>query len=225
MNELSNSTLVPLFWDELEDLLGPIFEPIVGPLFDFLRVDANRLMLLSMIVSLCIVFVVITYVAYELPVIFRWMAAGSASLDGKPPPARTKRTAAAPPTRYSTKATSAKREGIEKLSSAESIGDIHVSSVIEKNRDETALVVSVTNQSEHQIEMVVVDLKLPPGIDVMTGSFRMQRIGTIQPGDSSAARFRLRHNFGSLAELGGQVEFMSSSYEITKVNIPSPELE
>ncbi|MFW9933771.1 MAG: hypothetical protein ACFFDR_14120, partial [Candidatus Thorarchaeota archaeon] len=137
----------------------------------------------------------------------------------------TKRGTAPSTSRYSTKATSAKREVAKAVSSAEAIGDVHVTSVLEKKRDETILTVNVTNKSEHEIEMVVVDLRLPEGIDILAGSFRMQRIGTIKPGNSSAAHFRLRHNYGSLTELSGQVEFLSSSYEITKVDIPQPEIE
>ncbi len=221
MNALPNESITPLFWDELEELLGPIFQPIVGPLFDFLRVDANRLFLLSTISTLCIFFVVVVFIAYELPMIFQWLAYGSSSITGQP--SRTSSTKT--PTRYSTKATSARHEVKQSVSSAEAIGDVIVASQIEKKRDEVQLNVNVTNMSEHQIEMVVVDLHVPAGIDFMTGSFRMQRLGTIPSGESSAAHFRLKHSYGSLAEISGQVEFMSSSYEITKVSIPSPQIE
>ncbi len=225
MNVILKDSIVPLFWDELENLLGPIFQPIVGPLFDFLRVDANRLFLLTMIVSFCIFFVLITYLVYELPVVFRWLAASSASLDGRPSKAKPTHKTTSQSTRYSTRATSARHATPAAASSAEVIGDVQVTSRVEKKREETLLTVNVTNKSDHEIEMVVVDLKLPEGIDILAGSFRMQRIGTIPPGSSSAAKFRLKHNYGSLSELSGQVEFMSSSYEITKVNIPSPEIE
>ncbi len=225
MSIISNVKLIPLFWDELEQFLGPFFQPIVGPLFDYLRVDANRLFLLSTVMTLCFFAVVIAYTAYELPVIFRWLAAGSESLNAAQSRPTTKRAAPMTSTRYSTKAKSAQQEEKKKISSAEAIGDVHVTSVVEKKHEEVLLTVNVENKSEHQIEMVVVDLTLPPGIDIMTGSFRMQRIGTVQPGNSSAAHFRLRHNYGSLSELSGQVEFMSSSYEITKVDIPSPQID
>ena len=221
MNILPSNLLQPLFWDELENLLGPIFQPVVGPLFDFLRVDANRLFLLSTISMLCIFFVVVVYVAYELPVIFQWLAMGSASLSTQ----TSQPKKAAPPTRYTTKATSARHEAKPPVSSAEAIGDVKVISRAEKKHEDVHLTVDVSNMSEHQIEMVVVDLYVPQGIDFMTGSFRMQRLGTIQPGTSAVANFRLRHEYGSLSEITGQVEFMSSSYEITKVKIPSPQIE
>ncbi len=222
MIETDAFQIVPLFWDELEQLLGPIFQPIVGPLFDILRVDANRLVLLTTIVSMCIFFVVIAYVVYDLPISFRWLSTGSASLNAATRSNTGYSTPGKTPTRYSAKAKSAERTETKKVSTAEVIGDVTVESELVKVRDAAELTVTVTNKSEHPIEMVVVDLHLPEGIDIMTGSFRIQRIGTIPSGDSTAAKFMIQNNYGSYAKISGMVEFMSSSYEITKVDIPAP---
>lgn len=224
MIETDASQIAPLFWDELEDLLGPIFQPIVGPLFDVLQVDANRLFLLTSIVSMCVFFVVIAYVVYDLPVIFRWLSTGSASLNATTRPSTGYSTPGKTPTRHSTRATSARRAETKTASAAEVIGDVTVVSTLEKQRDAAELTVAVTNKSEHPIEMVVVDLHMPEGIDLLRGSFRIQRIGTIPSGNTTSAKFMIKNNYGSYAEITGMVEFMSSSYEITKVDIPAPDV-
>jgi hypothetical protein len=70
--------------------------------------------------------------------------------------------------------------------------------------------------------MVVVDLDLPEGIDYGVGSFRMQRLGTIESGASENAIFRLRETGGDLLKLTGFIEFMSASYELSKIDLPAP---
>ncbi|MHA1909523.1 MAG: hypothetical protein ACW98Y_19650 [Candidatus Thorarchaeota archaeon] len=214
--------IIPSFWDELEELLGPIWQPIVGPLFDVLREESYRLMMLSTIVTVCIFVVVITFVVYEVPSIINWLigGAGLSSLDTKPPPPKTTRRreprrASRAPTKKEVKAPTPVEAAVK---------GVNVRSLIEKERDVTILNVEIENQSDHRIEMVVTDIILPDGIDILPGSFRMQRIGTIESGGSRRCIFRLKHTEGSLSDISGHVEFMSSSYEITEVTIPSPEI-
>jgi len=83
----------------------------------------------------------------------------------------------------------------------------------------------VTNNTTSRIEMVVVDVDLPEGIDMATGSFRMQRLGTISPDDTEFAHFKLNLVGGSLEDLRGHVEFMSDTYEISKMELPIPDLD
>ncbi len=223
MNGCFFMQLKPLFWDELEKLLGPILQPIVGPLFDALRDEAFRSLVLSTVIAVCLFFVVVTYVVYEAPIVVQWLVRGTDISQGTVQKTRdSSRMATA---RRTAQATSARKETTKTKSLAEEIGDIVVTSRIEKRREEVTLTVNVKNESDFRIEMVVVDISVPEGIDFGTGSFRMQRIGTVNSGETSSAVFRLKHTSGSLADITGQVEFMSSSYEITKVNVPSPEIQ
>lgn len=223
MNGCLFMQLKPLFWDELEKLLGPILQPIVGPLFDAFRDEAFRSVILSTIIAVCLFFVVVAYLVYEAPIVVHWLVHGpdisQATAHKTREPSRgvaARRTAQVTPTRKDTTKTK---------SLAEEIGDVVVTSKIEKHREEVTLTVNVKNESDFRIEMVVVDISVPEGIDFATGSFRMQRIGTVNSDETMSAVFRLKHISGSLADITGQVEFMSSSYEITKVNVPSPKIE
>jgi hypothetical protein len=72
--------------------------------------------------------------------------------------------------------------------------------------------------------MVVVDLDLPVGIDTTIGSFRMQRLGSIVSGESKTASFSLQSTGGDISRIGGHVEFLSASYEISKITLPKPEV-
>ncbi|MHA1849923.1 MAG: hypothetical protein ACTSW8_01530, partial [Candidatus Thorarchaeota archaeon] len=71
----------------------------------------------------------------------------------------------------------------------------------------------------------IVDLDLPSGIDAEAGSFRMQRLGTINAGESKSVDFILRPMGGDPAEIGGHVEFIGASYEVSKIPLPVPEME
>ena len=219
----SQTDYQPLFWDELEELLGPIWQPIVGPLFDVLRDESTRLIMLTTAITVCIFIVVITFVVYEVPSLINWFIGGASmtTLEAKPPIPRKKilRDVRRP------RSTPAPVKEPEPTPVPLAAKGVDVRSIIEKNRDEIILWVDVANNSDHRIEMVVVDIDLPIGIDITTGSFRMQRIGTIDSGDSARAMFKIKQIDGALSDITGHVEFMSSSYEITQVIMPSPEEE
>ncbi|MFW9955488.1 MAG: hypothetical protein ACFFD3_13115 [Candidatus Thorarchaeota archaeon] len=215
----SDSSLL-LFWDELEQLLGPILQPIVGPLFDILREEANRAIILSTIVTLFLFVSIVVYVVYEVPSILGLFSSGMSMSPAKPePPILARRPSARTRTPSETQEEAMSRA---KLPSISQMHGLEVQSTIDKHRDDVLLTIRVTNNSDHEIEMVVVDIDLPDGIDVMTGSFRMQRIGTISSGMTKTADFRLKHYRGSLENITGQIEFMSSSHEITEIAIPRP---
>jgi hypothetical protein len=176
--------------------------------------------MLSTIITVSVFVIVITYVVYEVPSILSWFSAGTVfdPVDDKPPPPQRK-------TQRISRTQRAKPKKISPAPPPVAVGEgVDVRSLIEKDRDTVNLNVDIENNSDHKIEMVVVDINLPIGIDTMTGSFRMQRIGTIESGDSRRCTFRLNHTSGSLSDITGHVEFMSSSYEITEVVIPSPEI-
>lgn len=222
MNGCFFMQLKPLFWDELEKLLGPILQPIVGPLFDALRDEAFRSVILSTVIAVCLFFVAVAYLVYEAPIVVQWLIDGPDINQGAAQ--RRREHSRGITARSAAQATSA-RKATQAKSLAEEIGDVVVTSKIEKHREEVTLTVNVKNESDFRIEMVVVDISVPEGIDFATGSFRMQRIGTVNSGETTSAVFRLKHISGSLADVTGQVEFMSSSYEITKVSVPSPNVE
>ncbi|MDF1540839.1 MAG: hypothetical protein P1Q69_18220, partial [Candidatus Thorarchaeota archaeon] len=183
-NLLSTSTtqrdISPQFWNELQAFLESLFGPAFNPIVDAFRDEAFRSLVLSTIIIVSLFIASIIYVIYEVPSIFGWLGGGmnlSSYAESSPPPKTTtiRKSAKQSPQRVERPA--------EKLP-VESVQGVNVLPVILKTRDEVILTVDVANNSGHKIEMVVVDIDLPDGIAIMTGSFRMQRIGTIETGDS-----------------------------------------
>lgn len=210
----------PYFWDEIEQLLGPIWQPIVGPLFDVFRIEANRLILLTIIITVSVFVIVVTYIVYEAPLVINWFV-GGVSLNSTTSPSYSQGSSRRVPSTQ--RAPTSKQTVPTQVTEPRTEKGVDVRSLIQTGRDEIVLYVDIENNSEHKIEMVVVDVSLPAGIDTMTGSFRMQRVGTIESGESRRCTFRLTQTEGNLSEIAGHVEFMSSSYEITEVDIPAPE--
>ena len=100
-----------------------------------------------------------------------------------------------------------------------------MTSAIKKHFDKMVLRVTITNGSDSKIDMVVVDLELPQGIETDIGSFRMQRVGSIESGESVTTEFALKSMGGDPTTIRGQVEFLGASYEVSKVPISKPTLE
>ena len=118
----------------------------------------------------------------------------------------------------------AEEKGEKKQAIVEEFG-VKVQSLLQRSRDELTLEVVVTNSGSHQIDMVVVDVDLPADINTSTDSFRMQRLGTIGPGETSTAQFHLVDLGGDVSLIGGHVEFLSASYEISKITLPAPQIK
>ena len=53
----------------------------------------------------------------------------------------------------------------------------------------------------------------------------MQRLGSIAAGHTEIAKFSLQDRGGDISAIGGYVEFLSASYEISKIPLPHPEIE
>jgi len=53
----------------------------------------------------------------------------------------------------------------------------------------------------------------------------MQRLGTINAGEVKTADFILRPMGGNPADIGGYVEFLGASYEVSKIALPVPDME
>lgn len=96
---------------------------------------------------------------------------------------------------------------------------------MKKVRDAVSLMVTVHNESDSKIDMVVVDLDLPAGVDPAIGSFRMQRLGSIPAGQTESKEFLLNLRGGDLTKLTGYVEFLGASYEVSKISLPAIEVE
>ncbi len=228
-----DSRFKSLFWDELEELLGPILEPIVSPIFDILRDEATRLALLSTIAITSIIIAVMIFVVFELPLFFKWFVgvfdpdaspvSTSPSVHGTPTSITRHVTPSRVVARRTTKGKGeeekAKREVIE------NVDGVEVRAFIIKNREEIQLDVIVDNQGDSKIEMAVVDIDLPFGFEILTKSFRMYRLGTVEAGDKEVATFYMRQIGGKIEDITGHIEFMSAAYEVTKINLPLPQMK
>ncbi|MBY8997973.1 MAG: hypothetical protein KGD60_09585 [Candidatus Thorarchaeota archaeon] len=218
------------FWQELEDLLGPILGPIVRgifePVYRTFEDPLFRTQALSAIIWTAMIVGGLVFVAYEVPSFLSWIMGSQTSPVRKQAAAKSNETRAH---RQSAERRAASRSIVdaarEKQQAFVDASGVKVQSKIRRQRDELILSVFVNNGSEHQIDMVVVDLDLPADIDTSTGSFRMQRLGTVPPGQTEIAEFRLRERGGDINAIGGHVEFLGASYEVSKIPLPTPEIE
>ncbi|NWF96220.1 MAG: hypothetical protein HXY34_08755 [Candidatus Thorarchaeota archaeon] len=102
---------------------------------------------------------------------------------------------------------------------------VKVIATMQAHGDTHTLKTMVTNQNDYRIEMVVVTIDPPDGVEPAIGSFRMQRLGTINPGSTQVAQFSMRSLGGNVMDVSGQIEFISANYEITKIDLPVPRQE
>jgi hypothetical protein len=221
------STFSMAFWQELEELLGPILGPIVRgifePVYRTFESQAFRTQTLTAIIWTSMIVSGLVFVLYEAPSFLSWIMGGQKST--KPqrtaaPVQRAQRQAAARRTASQSKVDEARKR---KQAIVDASG-VKVQSKISRDHDELLLTVLVNNGSGHQIDMVVVDIDLPADIHSSIGSFRMQRLGTVAPGETDVAEFRLQDRGGDVAEISGHVEFLGASYEVSKIPIPPPEI-
>ncbi|TFG28229.1 hypothetical protein EU527_17575 [Candidatus Thorarchaeota archaeon] len=216
----TNTQLTP--WDAFFDLLSPILDPLI----DIWENYALRVTILSTIIWSFLIICGLVFLVFEggaiLPLI----------LGTKPKPisrttqVQTGRRLADDKT-GARQRTTQKTERGDELRSAQSIDEtrVRVTSKIKKHYDKLVLNVMITNGSDSKIDMVVVDLDLPQGIEIDIGSFRMQRIGSIDSGQTESAIFALKSTGGNPESISGHVEFLGASYEVSKVPIPAPETE
>ncbi len=218
-----------LFWQELEDLLGPILGPIVRgffePIFRTLEDPIFRSQFMFTVIWTAMIIAGLVFVIYEAPG-FLSLTMGTQSRSSKSQPvsrpAQTRSQRLADERRQVTK-TKVEQERERQQEVMDKSG-VRVQSSIKRIREELILDVSVHNGSSHQIDMVVVDIDLPADINTSTSSFRMQRLGTISNGGTEIAQFHLQDRGGDITKIGGHVEFLSASYEVSKVTLPKPEI-
>lgn len=215
----------PLFLDQILTFLHQLWDtwgPSLGPLYDALNSEYIQSLLLTTVVTTVVFASVTVFVLYEGQGIVRALVGEPSALTGlssskESPPPRAQLSG-----RPSSAQTQIKRES-PTTAELESAG-VAVHSTFVKDSEGYLLSVEVHNRMDQRIDMVVVDTDLPAGVDSRVGSFRMQRLGTIKPGESKTARFGLVSTTGTLSGIRGYVEFMSASYEISRIEIPVPEI-
>jgi len=210
-------------WNDISAFLHLLLDPILIALEDV----ALRRTLLSTVIWSCIIICGLVFVVYEIPSVINLLM----GTQTKPTRVATKLTGR---TKAQSESTSASRHQIsrdkaqkerERRVKAVRETGVSVAAKLVKDRELFRLTVSVKNGSTSHIDMVVVDLDLPAGIDAEIGSFRMQRLGTINAGEAKSIDFMLRPMGGDPTIIGGYVEFLGASYEVSKIPLPEPEME
>jgi hypothetical protein len=210
-------------WDDISTFLHLLLDPIINALQDV----ALRHSILSTIIWSTLIICGLIFVTYEFPIVITLIT-------GSQPKSRRQRTTSSAASKTQTESSSARlrresqdkiQEESEKREKAVLKTGVNVTAKIVQERELMRLTVTIRNGSTSHIDMVVVDLNLPFGIDAETGSFRMQRLGTINSGETKSADFLLRPMGGDPRKIGGHVEFLGASYEVSKIPIPPPEME
>ncbi|RLI57061.1 MAG: hypothetical protein DRO87_07435 [Candidatus Thorarchaeota archaeon] len=223
---LQGSAWTPQFWEGVDEIFGPILHPIFDPVLTALQDPTFRAYILSSIIWSSIIIATMVYVAYEILPLTRAREAGEATQNLHSSSVKRGVSARIPRGRPSKSGTGdATRADVDaETGETEVESDVRVRCTYKKKFEHIDLFVDVINGSESSIDMVVVDLDLPRGIDADIGSFRMQRLGSIPTGESKVAAFSLQSSGGSVGDIGGYVEFLSSSYEVSKISLPRPEV-
>jgi hypothetical protein len=218
--------MLQTIWDQLDEIFGPILHPIFDPIFIALQDTALRAALLSAVIWLCLVIGGLVFIVYEGPVLLNLITGSTASLPKTTTPRSEPKRKQQTDTQglHRAMAERTKKEGQERESQIQASG-VRVTTKMKKLRETVSLEVTVYNGSDSKIDMVVVDLDIPAGIDPAIGSFRMQRLGSIPAGQSETKEFLLNPRGGDLAKLGGYVEFLGASYEVSKIPLPHIEEE
>ncbi|MFW9835392.1 MAG: hypothetical protein ACFFEK_15435 [Candidatus Thorarchaeota archaeon] len=224
---LPKGSFVPQFWQELEDFLGPILGPIVRgvfePVYRALEDPVFRHQTLFTIIWTAMIIGGLVFAIYEIPSFFGKITEGQVTTRPQESAIHAQRAQRKSIDRRAVSRTNVEEERKKKQAIVDKSG-VRVQSKIAQNGEELLLTVIVKNDSGHQIDMVVVDIEPPADIQMSIGSFRMQRLGSISPGETDTAEFNLEDRGGEIADIRGHVEFLGASYEVSKVPIPPPEI-
>jgi hypothetical protein len=213
------------FWETLDDIFGPILRPILEPIWIAFQDPLFRASVLSMIIWTSIVVASLIFLVYEGANLFSLFGAGTPA----PIAAQTSRRSAQqtrplPTVGRRREAEERAQEEAKKRVDEVIASGVSVSATVTVKHERLDLSVKVDNQSAHKIDMVVVDIDVPAGIQTTTGSFRMQRLGSIAAGQAATADFKMTLAGGKPQDVSGYVEFLGSSYEMTKIPLPKPEV-
>jgi hypothetical protein len=218
------------FWQELEDLLGPILGPIVRGIFEpVYRTFENttfRTQFLFTVIWTSIIIAGLVFTVYEAPSFFSWILGTQYSQPRVQTASQLSQTGTQHlAARQHQRTRSAVEEERERKRAVVEASGVKVQSILKRMKKELILEVIVKNGSSNQIDMVVVDIDLPADINTSISSFRMQRLGTIGIGQTEVAEFKLQDRGGDVSKIGGHVEFLGASYEVSKLTLPPPEIK
>lgn len=220
--------LAMMMQGDLGEDISTFLHLLLDPILVILEDVALRRTILSTVIWSFLIICGLVFVVYEFPSIMR-IVTGTVITSTKQ---KTYTATAAPRTESETSSASrhqisrdkAQLERDRREKAVKETG-VSVAARIVRERELLRLTVEINNGSNSHINMVVVDLDLPSGIDAETGSFRMQRLGTINAGETKTVEFILRPTGGEPADIGGYVEFLGASYEVSKIPLPVPDME
>ncbi|MGY5853225.1 MAG: hypothetical protein RTU92_06630 [Candidatus Thorarchaeota archaeon] len=230
--DITNTPHIGLFWEELEEIFGPILRPILDPVLEALQDVSLRMTFLSTIVTFVVVLGGMIFLIYEGPVLIKWIGMSSSPQ----PPSRTPPRTTSPETRPSTTqqrqptvsrrpdqtVQSHRMSRPERPKPVAELEGVKVISELKPKGDLLEFIVDVSNGRDTRIDMVVVNVNLPRGLETASGSFRMKRLGTVHPGTSESVVIRIRDVGGDITQITGYVEFMGAAYQVTRITIPPP---
>jgi len=200
---------------------------LLDPLLFAIQDEGLRRTIFSTVIWSCLIICGLVFVVYEVPTVLT-LISGPQSQSYAKQKRETKdgraEAATASASRHQLSLDKSQKEREKREAAVRQTG-VTVAAKLVKERDLLRLYVKINNASNSNINMVVVDLNLPSGIDAEVGSFRMQRLGTITAGETKTAEFVLRPMGGEPTEIGGYVEFLGASYEVSKIALPVPEME
>jgi len=200
---------------------------LLDPLLLALQDEGLRRTIFSTIIWSCMIVCGLVFIVYEIPIILTLISGSQTQSVAKQKRVTTDgraEAATASASRHQTSLAKSQKEREKREAAVKQTG-VSVTAKLVKDRELLRLSVRINNASNSHINMVVVDLDLPSGIDAEVGSFRMQRLGTINAGEVKTADFILRPMGGNPADIGGYVEFLGASYEVSKIALPVPDME
>jgi hypothetical protein len=213
------------FWETLDDIFGPILRAILEPIWTAFQDPVFRAGVLSMIIWTSIVVAILILLVYEGSSFFSLFAAGAQTpLAAQTPKRPAQQARAATSAIRRREAEERAQEEAKKRVDEVIASGVSVSATVTVRHERLDLLVKVDNRSAHKIDMVVVDIDVPAGIHTTAGSFRMQRLGSIAAGHAGTADFKMTLAGGAPQDISGYVEFLGSSYEMTKIPLPTPEV-
>ncbi len=231
--DITNTPHTGLFWEELEEIFGPILRPILDPVLEALQDVSLRMTFLSTIVTFVVVLGGMIFLIYEGPILIKLV--GLSPSEESPPSRRSPRTTS-PETRPShtqkrqptvsrrpdQTVQSHRMSRPERPKPVAELEGVKVISELKPKGDLLEFIVDVSNGRDTRIDMVVVNVNLPRGLETASGSFRMKRLGTVHPGTSESVVISIRDVGGDITQITGYVEFMGAAYQVTRITIPPP---
>lgn len=209
-------------WDNIQIFLHLLLDPLFAALQD----EGLRGTILSTVIWSFLVICGLVFIVYEFPSIMNLLSGSPTTpirRQLKTISAGRAKAATASATRHQLSRDKTQKERERRAKVVKEAG-VKVAAKIEREGALLRLTIDIKNGSTSKIDMVIVDLDIPEGIDVDVGSFRMQRLGSIHVGEMKSAEFLLRPMGGNQSDIGGHVEFLGASYEVSIIAIPVPEM-